>query len=322
MFGRAMGRPERDEGSQGMAIRVAVANPKGGVGKSTTTMMLAEGLALKYGARVLVIDVDPQAGVTKTLLGHGALAQLGEHNRGLGAILLGWAQGRNVKMATHAFAGSDLVELRERTAGLIDIVPSNNELLGVVGDLETKLRRLKRRHRLDVILAGLFAGALRPLEKSYDVILFDCPAGAVPLALAAVRTCQHLVVPTNLEENSYTTLLDFFRFILTDDLHLSEQVQVHPVITMYHAGNPLQRQMLDHINSGAYQLNAIPRPVPYASAIQVAQMHPGPGSYRYLREKYGTATSDLEALAVAVAQRIQLEQRGQNARQARTGRGA
>lgn len=305
-----------------MAIRVAVANPKGGVGKSTTTLMVAEGLALKYGARILVIDMDPQAGATKTLLGHGALAQLGENNKGLGAILLGWSQGKNVRLASHRVAASDLVELRDRTAGLVDIVPSNNELLGVVGELETQLRKLKRRQRLDVVLAGLINGALRPVETNYDIVLFDCPAGAVPLSLAAIRSVEHILVPTNLEENSYTTLLDFFRFILADDLKLSEQVQVHPIITMYHGNNPLQRQMLDHINSGAYHLNAIPRPIPYLTAIQVAQMHPGPGSYRYLREKYGTATSDLEALAVAVAKRIQLDTGGNHAAKARTGRGA
>ena len=45
-----------------MSIVVAIANPKGGVGKSLTTMMLADGLALTYGARILVIDADPQAG--------------------------------------------------------------------------------------------------------------------------------------------------------------------------------------------------------------------------------------------------------------------
>lgn len=203
-----------------MAIRIAIANPKGGVGKTTTTLMLSEGLALKYGARVLVIDVDPQAGATKTLVGHAALAELGSNNRGLGAILLGWSQGKNIKLANHRVIASDLVELRERTQGLIDLVPSNNELLGVITELETQLKKLKRRQRLDVILAGLLDGALKPLEASYDVIIIDCPAGAVPLSLAAVRTVQHLIVPTNLEENSYTTLLDFFRYILTDDLRM------------------------------------------------------------------------------------------------------
>ena len=66
-----------------MVSRVAIANPKGGVGKSLTTMMLADGLALR-GARVLVIDMDPQAGVTKSLLGISAHDDLKARQIGLG----------------------------------------------------------------------------------------------------------------------------------------------------------------------------------------------------------------------------------------------
>lgn len=304
-----------------MAIKVAVANPKGGVGKSTTTLMVAEGLALKYQAHVLVVDMDPQAGATKTFLGYGALDQLTSAEIGLAHILRGWSKGRNVRIASHCVRASDLVELRERRDGLIDIVPSNHELLGEVGALESTIGKLKRRQRVDIILAGLLAGALKPVESSYDVVLFDCPAGAVPLAHAAIRTSEHLIAPTTLEENSYTTLSDFFRFILTDDLGLFAQLQVHPLITMYHAGNPTQRQMLDHLNAGAYDLKVIPRPIPFATAIQNAQMHPGPGSYRYLREKYGTSTTDLEALAVAIAQRIKLKTRGHHVEPGRSNRG-
>ena len=51
-----------------MAIRIAIANHKGGVAKSTTTMMVAEGLALQHGLRVLVIDMDPQCSVSTMLL--------------------------------------------------------------------------------------------------------------------------------------------------------------------------------------------------------------------------------------------------------------
>ena len=50
-----------------MAVRIAIANVRGGVGKSTTSMMLAEGLALKQ-LRVLVLDIDPQAMVSELLL--------------------------------------------------------------------------------------------------------------------------------------------------------------------------------------------------------------------------------------------------------------
>ena len=70
-----------------MVVKIAVANPKGGVGKSLTTMMLADGLALKFGARVLVIDMDPQAGVTKSMLGIAMQDELRSQQIGLGAII-------------------------------------------------------------------------------------------------------------------------------------------------------------------------------------------------------------------------------------------
>ena len=50
------------------ALTVAIANLKGGVGKSTTTVMLADGLAYYYGMNVLVIDLDPQANSSQMLL--------------------------------------------------------------------------------------------------------------------------------------------------------------------------------------------------------------------------------------------------------------
>ena len=66
-----------------MAKRIAIANHKGGVGKSTTTLMLAEGLALS-GYRVLVVDLDPQAMSSKMLLGESGLEEAIKQGRTLG----------------------------------------------------------------------------------------------------------------------------------------------------------------------------------------------------------------------------------------------
>ncbi len=291
-----------------MALRVAVANPKGGVGKSITTMMVAEGLALRHGARVLVLDMDPQAGATKLLLGHGALDELTRKQVGLAAMLKRWSRGADVALASHCEPASDLIDLRTpRDGGLVDVVPSNHELLGELSGFENTLRQIAKKDRLDLTLATLLQAALKQVEKNYHVVLFDCPAGPVPLGLAAIRSSKHIIVPTNLEDNSYTTHSDFLRFILTDDLGLSTQVTLHPLITMYHATNPLQKQMLDQLNVGVYNLNAIRRPIPYSAALQMAQKHPGPGSYRSQKEKYGSALVEVGALADEIASRIKLK---------------
>jgi len=292
-----------------MAIRVAIANPKGGVGKSTTTMMVADGLALKFGARVLVLDMDPQAMATKILIGQEALYDFRNQDRGLSAILHSWSRGKKVDFLQHILPGSDLFELSDRSqgGGCVDIIPSNPELLKDLTGLQTSLSKLKWRQRLDVTLAHLLDRELARLDRSYHVILFDCPAGPVPLALTSIRLAQHVLVPTNLELNSYSTLGDFARLILDDDLGLADRIRVHILISMFQSSNPLQRQMYDHVRAGASELNAIDRPVPFSISLQRAQMHPGTGLFRYARQKYEGALDDVLTLADTMFERLDLE---------------
>lgn len=285
------------------AVSVAIANPKGGVGKSLTTLMLADGLALAYRARVLVFDADPQAGITSALLGLDARDDLDPDQKGLRPLLRAWARGQNLDLTSHCVPAGDLLELKSRQAGSIDLIPSNHQLLGEMADLEHAARRFWQRDRSDVLLASALRSAFKNVRADYDIILIDCPAGPGLLGLATLRTVQHILAPTCLEANSYSTLASFFQFILNDDLDLASQVNVHPLITQYHEANGLQRQMLQHIQQG-YYLNVIGRPIAYAPALQGAARHPGAGMFRTAREKYGNALADVLGLAEAVAERL------------------
>lgn len=287
-----------------MAVRIAIANHKGGVGKSTTVMMLAEGLAMA-GSRVLVFDFDPQAMASKELLGHAGLEAAVGAKRSLGRLLAAFAENKSLPISGLRVRASDLIELRDaQDQRCVHIVPSNTALLTDLGELEDSIRSNGGGQRADVLLAQLLEPELLRIDKSYDVMLFDCPAGAVPLMQAPVRLAGHIIAPTNLEMNSYSALADFMRLILNDDLGLASRVTVHVLLTMYDGGNPAQRQALDQITSGVFRVNAFPRPVPQSTAIQRAAAHAGPGGFRTAREKYGTALSEVTALAHAVTDRI------------------
>ncbi len=287
-----------------MAVRIAIANPKGGVGKSTTTLMLAEGLALR-GYRVLVLDLDPQAMASRVLIGVTGLQEVTKQNKTLGHLLRQFASGTVAQLAKFRTPASDLVELRD--AGdfrCVDLIASNSELFRDLASLEAAIHACDPDHRIDVTLARLLGGGLDRLNESYDVILFDCPAGNEALTLAALRLSSHMIAPTNLEENSFWTLRRFLRLILEDDLGLARRISIHVLMTLYTANNPGQRHILDQIQSGIYSLNAIPRPVPLVTAIQRAEAHPGPGNYRRAREKYDGALVEVHALAKAIDERI------------------
>lgn len=290
-----------------MPVRVAIANPKGGVGKSTATLLLSEGLALFYGLRVLVLDMDPQAMTTKILVGKGAMDELRQKQLGLAQVLGQWSKGYGVSLLDHLVEASDLIELKEsRNGGYLHLLPSNHELLRDASALEFALRQLRSRQRVDITLATLFEGALKPLRANYDVIIFDCPAGPVPLAQASIRLADHILAPTNLEENSYSTLADFIRLILEDDMQLADKVKMHVLISMFQGTNRLQQKMLYHIQCGLYEINAIERPIPMMTAIQRAQHHAGPGVFRSARDKYDSALKEVQALARTMYQRLEL----------------
>jgi cellulose biosynthesis protein BcsQ len=265
--------------------------------------MLAEGLALA-GKRVLVLDLDPQAMASKTLIGQSGLQDAIKEGRTLAHLLAQFAGGKPAQLARYRTAASDLVELRDANDGrAVDLVPSNPDLLRELSTLEDRLRVCYPERRVDITLAHLLGASLAAIEGNYDVVLFDCAAGAMSLSHAAIRLSSDVITPTNLEENAFSAVRDFLKFIVNEDLGASD-VRVHPLMTMYMAGNPAQRQMLDLIRTGVLGLKELPRTIPHSTAIQRAEAHPGRGNYRRAREKYDSALPDVHALAGSVIERI------------------
>ena len=287
-----------------MAVRIAVANVRGGVGKSTTTMMLAEGLALR-GLRVLVIDLDPQSMVSELLLGFVGLRNAIDDGRTIARVLHRLAAGQQPELESCTTWASDLAELRNpHGRGRIDLIASDPVLLKDLDPLEQQIRKRYLASRLDVVFVDLLGPALARPDTSYDIVLFDCQAGITQLNLAGLRLSRHVLAPTNIEDNSFAKLMDFLKIILDDDLGLAGEITVHILFTMYVAGDAQQRRFLEWIKTGIKGLNCLPGQISHSVAIQRAVAHPGPGNYRLASEKYDTALPEVQALAAEVAARI------------------
>jgi len=185
------------------ATTAAIANLKGGVGKSTTTVMLADGLAYFYGMNVLVIDLDPQANSSQMLLTERGVQAASDQGKGVHHLLAEFVAGRPAAAAPFIMPNAvTLEELRvaeeqDERRGWISSLPAHPMLRLRELDLEEEwYSRSGTPTTLSEALAAYLKAAFAPLQTVYDVILLDCPPHLSPMARAGLALADVFVTPT------------------------------------------------------------------------------------------------------------------------------
>jgi len=222
-----------------MARIFCIANQKGGVGKTTTTVNLAAALA-QIGKRVMVIDLDPQGNAT---MGSGI-------------------DKRKLELSVYdvLLENANTAEVRQRSPkGGYDVVGANRELAGA----EVELVALERRERR-------LRQALAPFGSEYDVILIDCPPSLSLLTLNGLCCAHGVVVPMQCEYFALEGLSDLVNTIRQVHANLNPELKVIGLLrVMFDARITLQQQVSEQLKAhfGEKVFNTvIPRNVRLAEA--------------------------------------------------------
>nr|WP_277395862.1 ParA family protein [Hoyosella rhizosphaerae] len=241
-----------------------VANQKGGVGKTTTTVNVAAALSI-HGLRVLVIDLDPQ-GNASTALGV-------PHSSGTPStyeLLLGEIS------PDEAIQDCPLNENLKCIPATIDLAGAEIELVS----LEQREYRLR---------AAIESEAIKKL--AFDYILIDCPPSLGLLTLNAMVAANEVLIPIQCEYYALEGVGQLIRNIQLVSSHLNPQLAISTVLlTMYDARTKLAEQVADEVRGhfgSAVLRNVIPRSVKVSEApgygMSVIEYDPGSrGAMSYL----------------------------------------
>ena len=244
---------------------IAIANQKGGVGKTTTAVNLAACLAA-MGRRVLLIDLDPQANATS----------------GLGVDKIEGASAYGALLGTETLSSKIKPTAWER----LELIPSEMDLCGAELELARLENHLQRfRHALEPLLA----------EDRHDVVVVDCPPSLGMITLNSFAGADWLVVPLQCEYYSLEGVSMIHRVL--GQLHnggVNPRLQLLGVVmTMFDGRTRLAQQVVEEVRQHFGELvfeTVIPRTTKLAEA-------PSFGKPIIHYDKYSASAAAYEVLA-------------------------
>lgn len=196
---------------------IAIANQKGGVGKSTTAVNLTSYLGY-FGYKTLIIDIDPQSNSTS-----GLGISYDSEKSSIYNVIIGGAEIEKVKLKT------DFLNL--------DIIPSSIQLAGAEVELVTSM---KREYKLKE--------AIEKVKNNYDYIIIDCPPALGLLTINALSAANEVIIPIQCEYYALEGLGQLLNTIKLVKENLNSELEIAgALMTMYDPRIKLADQVISEV---------------------------------------------------------------------------
>lgn len=274
-----------------MRNSIAIMNTKGGVGKSTVVLALAETLSTYHGMNVLVIDSDAQASVSSMLMTPASLHQL----QGNGLTVVDF-------LVASVLNDAPLEWPRFVVRGVSDVDDARSVFL-IPSDMQlTLFEREVSKESLHSKLRATIRGLLAEVRKVFEIVLIDCPPGLSVLTEAWLREADFHISPTKPDYISACGLEVFRRFqALNPEMGFAENLGV--LINMKDRLSPVDEEYQRWL-MGNPENRCFAQTLPRMSVLQNAARF-SPVERSYLAKYPGEAGQSVRAFAEEVLARLQ-----------------